>query len=61
MEYVAGGPIQWQTEWKEPLLTLPQTRRIMRDALLGLEYRELSSLLPKNSQRMHIVQFILKV
>jgi len=42
MEYLAGGPIQWQTEWKKPLLTLSQTRRIMKDALLGLEYRKLS-------------------
>ena len=45
MEYLAGGSIQWQSEWKEPLLSLPQTRRIMKDAILGLEYRKLSELL----------------
>lgn len=53
MEYLGGGPIQWQTEWKEPLLALVQTRRIMRDTLLGLEYREFSASQeqPKNHQR----------
>ncbi|KAF9529409.1 kinase-like protein [Crepidotus variabilis] len=38
MEYLAGGPIHWQTPEDKPVLTLKQTRRIMRDAMLGLEY-----------------------
>jgi len=38
MEYCAGGPIQWATESKEPILCLEQIRRIMRDVIVGLEY-----------------------
>lgn len=53
MEYLAGGSIQWQSEWKEPLLALLQTRRIMRDALLGLEYRKLSLLLLHEKKNQH--------
>lgn len=43
MEYLAGGPIHWQTPKDTPLLKLNQTRRIVRDAMLGLEYRELNA------------------
>ncbi|KAF9446158.1 kinase-like protein [Macrolepiota fuliginosa MF-IS2] len=38
MEYLGGGEIKWRTDNEEPTLTLAQTRRIMRDAILGLEY-----------------------
>lgn len=41
MEYLGGGEIKWRNGKDEPTLTLAQTRRIMRDAILGLEYREL--------------------
>ncbi|KAF9533942.1 kinase-like domain-containing protein [Crepidotus variabilis] len=37
MEYLGGGEVQWQSN-DRPILTINQTRRIMRDALLGLEY-----------------------
>jgi len=40
MEYLGGGEIKWRTDHDEPTLTLAQTRRIMRDAILGLEYCE---------------------
>lgn len=39
MEYLEGGEIKWRGPEK-PLLTLGQTRRIVRDVLLGLEYRK---------------------
>lgn len=38
MEYLEGGEIKWRGPEK-PLLSLGQTRRIVRDVLLGLEYR----------------------
>jgi len=39
MEYLGGGEVLWQGKENNPLLSVGQTRRIMRDALLGLEYR----------------------
>ncbi|THV06330.1 kinase-like protein [Dendrothele bispora CBS 962.96] len=38
MEYLGGGEIKYTNERREPILTVEQTRRIMRDAILGLEY-----------------------
>ena len=40
MEYLGGGEIKWMTgkESPRPTLAVEQTRRIMRDAILGLEY-----------------------
>lgn len=38
MEHLEGGPIQWSNSDHKPLLRLQQTRRIMRDVVLGLEY-----------------------
>ncbi|KAJ3570267.1 hypothetical protein NP233_g4516 [Leucocoprinus birnbaumii] len=38
MEYCPGGPVQWATEAREPILRLEQIRRIMRDVVVGLEY-----------------------
>ncbi|KAL1667407.1 kinase-like domain-containing protein [Schizophyllum commune] len=37
MEYCAGGEVTW-TSNDQPILTVDQTRRIIRDAILGLEY-----------------------
>ncbi|TRM64579.1 kinase-like domain-containing protein [Schizophyllum amplum] len=37
MEYLAGGEVTW-TSNEQPILTVDQTRRIIRDAILGLEY-----------------------
>ncbi|KAF9260111.1 kinase-like protein [Marasmius fiardii PR-910] len=38
IEYLGGGEINYTNGNHEPILTVEQTRRIMRDALLGLEY-----------------------
>ncbi|KAG6848787.1 hypothetical protein H0H93_014004 [Arthromyces matolae] len=38
MEYLEGGEVKWHDEHHEPILTYDQTRRIVRDAVLGLEY-----------------------
>lgn len=37
MEYMEGGELQWQSDG-EPYLTMDQTRRCMRDVVLGLQY-----------------------
>ncbi|KAJ7147097.1 kinase-like domain-containing protein [Mycena crocata] len=37
MEYMAGGELQWASD-NEPYLTMDQTRRCMRDVVLGLQY-----------------------
>ena len=39
MEYLGGGEVKWRDDASNPVLTVGQTRRIIRDALLGLEYR----------------------
>lgn len=38
MEYLGGGEVKWKSGENQPTLALEQTRRIMRDAILGLEY-----------------------
>ncbi|KAG6917716.1 hypothetical protein DXG01_001367 [Tephrocybe rancida] len=38
MEYLAGGEVKWTNEHHQPILSYDQTRRIIRDAVLGLEY-----------------------
>ncbi|GLB40716.1 putative protein tyrosine kinase [Lyophyllum shimeji] len=38
MEYLAGGEVKWKNEHDQPILSVDQTRRIIRDAVLGLEY-----------------------
>lgn len=37
LEYLAGGEVQWKRD-EEPILSIRQTQRIMRDVILGLEY-----------------------
>lgn len=39
MEHLSGGQVQWADENDKPLLFLDQTRRIIRDVIVGLEYR----------------------
>lgn len=41
MEYLAGGEVKWRDDRNQPILSVEQTRRIIRDAVLGLEYRML--------------------
>lgn len=43
LEYCAGGELQWKDKHSRPTLSLNETRRVFRDTLLGLEYRELSN------------------
>ncbi|KZP17699.1 kinase-like protein, partial [Athelia psychrophila] len=38
MELLAGGEIKWRNDKGQPILHVDQTRRILRDAILGLEY-----------------------
>ncbi|KAJ2917354.1 hypothetical protein MD484_g3075, partial [Candolleomyces efflorescens] len=38
MEYLGGGEVKWRNDDYEPVLSVSQTRRIIRDAVLGLEY-----------------------
>ncbi|KIM40661.1 hypothetical protein M413DRAFT_165880 [Hebeloma cylindrosporum] len=38
MEYLGGGEVKWRDSQHRPVLTVSQTRRILRDAVLGLEY-----------------------
>jgi hypothetical protein len=42
LEYCEGGEIHWKEDDGSPALTVAETRRIFRDTLLGLEYRESS-------------------
>ena len=45
MEYLEGGEVKWRNQDCEPILKVEQTRRIIRDAVLGLEYRAFVSAL----------------
>lgn len=45
MEYMAGGEIKWRNSANQPILLVDQTRRIIRDVVLGLEYRRSSCVL----------------
>ncbi|KAG6849990.1 hypothetical protein H0H93_002780 [Arthromyces matolae] len=38
LEYLSGGQVQWKDVNNGPLLLLEETRRIVRDVILGLEY-----------------------
>ncbi|GLB37512.1 putative protein tyrosine kinase [Lyophyllum shimeji] len=38
MEYLSGGQVQWKDAEDKPILTVDETRRIIRDVVLGLEY-----------------------
>lgn len=39
MEHLSGGPIEWKNAEHEPILLVDQTRRIIRDVIVGLDYR----------------------
>jgi [calcium/calmodulin-dependent protein kinase] kinase len=38
MEYLGGGEVKWMNSDHEPIQTVDQSRRIIRDVILGLEY-----------------------
>jgi hypothetical protein len=40
MEYLGGGEVKWFNSLQQPIQTVDQTRRIIRDVILGLEYCE---------------------
>lgn len=40
LEYCDGGELRWKDQFGEPALSLDETRKIFRDTLLGLAYRE---------------------
>ncbi|KAG6916675.1 hypothetical protein DXG01_005899 [Tephrocybe rancida] len=39
MEYLSGGPVQWKDDEEMPILLVAETRRVIRDVILGLEHR----------------------
>jgi len=43
LEYCEKGEIKWKSGEGGPALTLSETRRIFRETLLGLEYREFNA------------------
>lgn len=56
MEYLPGGEVQWTDEHHQPVLTVFQTRRIIRDVLVGLEYcKWISEILSPNSTPTFVV------
>ena len=46
MEYMGGGELKWRNKHHEPILSLEQVRRIVRDVVLGVEYRKFPSFGP---------------
>ncbi|KAK2463207.1 hypothetical protein APHAL10511_004862 [Amanita phalloides] len=38
MEYLSGGPVEWTNANHAPILLVDQTRRIIRDVMIGLDY-----------------------
>ena len=44
LEYCEQGEIKWKDSEGKPALAVAEIRRIFRQTLLGLEYRELSIL-----------------
>jgi [calcium/calmodulin-dependent protein kinase] kinase len=58
MEYLGGGEVKWRNDDYEPVLSVSQTRRIIRDAVLGLEYRKsVPSLFWEQSQNSAAVHY----
>ncbi|KAF8633416.1 hypothetical protein AX17_004587 [Amanita inopinata Kibby_2008] len=38
MEHLSGGPVEWTNAEHRPILPVDQTRRIIRDVIVGLDY-----------------------
>ncbi|KAF5316874.1 hypothetical protein D9611_003978 [Ephemerocybe angulata] len=56
MEYIPGGPVEWtHGEDHLPLLTLAQTRRIMRDVIVGLEYMHAKGIVHRDIKPSNLV------
>ncbi|KAJ6544958.1 kinase-like domain-containing protein [Mycena vulgaris] len=54
MEYMAGGELQWSSD-SEPYLTMDQTRRCMRDVVLGLQYLHLQGIIHRDIKPSNIM------
>ncbi|KAJ7168698.1 kinase-like domain-containing protein [Mycena filopes] len=54
MEYMEGGELQWQVD-NEPYLTMDQTRRCMRDVVLGLQYLHLQGIIHRDIKPSNIM------
>lgn len=61
MELLSGGPVEWSDVEHQPILMLRQARRILRDTVLGLEYRMLPSSFIGKGAKLIYNQFIMKV
>ncbi|KAJ7447081.1 kinase-like domain-containing protein [Mycena galericulata] len=55
MEYMEGGELQWQSADREPYLTMDQTRRCMRDVVLGLQYLHLQGIIHRDIKPSNIM------
>ena len=60
LEYMEGGEVAWRTTNGQPTLSVEQSRRIFRDVVLGLEYRQLA-LLPIHILNLNPSQSTTKV
>ncbi|KAL0953117.1 hypothetical protein HGRIS_004386 [Hohenbuehelia grisea] len=58
MEYCAGGEVKWRRQingWNVPTLTTYQTRRIMRDVILGLEYLHFQGIIHRDIKPQNLL------
>ncbi|TFK20774.1 kinase-like protein [Coprinopsis marcescibilis] len=55
LEYLSGGPVEWATPDHTPLLTLEQTRRILRDVILGVEFMHSKNILHRDIKPANIM------
>ena len=56
LEYCEKGEIEWRDRESSPALTVDETRRIFRDTLLGLEYRESKYRIRRSDARQSIIK-----
>ncbi|KAF5321012.1 hypothetical protein D9619_001892 [Psilocybe cf. subviscida] len=54
MEYLPGGEVQWNRQ-EEPILSLRQIQRIMRDVILGLEYLHSQGIIHRDIKPANVV------
>ncbi|KAF7301645.1 Other/CAMKK/ELM protein kinase [Mycena indigotica] len=55
MEYMEGGELQWrERDSSRPYLTIEQTRRVMRDVILGIGYLHLQGIIHRDIKPSNI-------